>query len=183
MLKFRLEEFMEKKDFNPNNPVYLPTYEGCYVCGQTHPRGLRLRFFVGENNQVHARFLPDNTQTGYADIVHGGVISALLDELIGWAVSLNHDFLAYTAELTVRFVKPMPSGHSYLATAWIGFGRGKYWEGKGNISDEHGQVYAKGHGKYLLLSTEQTAEVAEKLTYQPDDWPVFRRKMKEEQAI
>ena len=155
-------------------PTYLPTYDGCYVCGQAHPRGLRIRFFVGEFGQVQAWFTPDAAQTGYEDIVHGGVISALLDELLGWPVALQTGRLAYTAELTVRFVRPIKTGRTYLATANPGTDRGRYWEGKGDIRDEDGVVYAKARGKYFLLSAEQTTDVADDLTYQPGDPPVFR---------
>jgi uncharacterized protein (TIGR00369 family) len=157
-------------------PTYLPTYDGCYVCGQAHPRGLRARFFVGTLGQVHARFKPDHTQTGYKDTVHGGVISTLLDELLGWPIALQTGRMAVTGELTVRFLKPMSAGRSYLATARPGIDRGKYWEGKGNIRDEKGTVYAKARGKYFLLSAEQTAAVAQDLTYQLGDSPVFRYK-------
>jgi uncharacterized protein (TIGR00369 family) len=156
------------------NQAYLPTYDGCYVCGQAHPRGLRTRFFAGLLGQVHAQFKPDCTQTGYQGIVHGGVISTLLDELLGWPIALQTGRLAVTGELTVRFVRPMHAGHTYLATAHPGTDQGKYWVGEGYIRDKLGETYAKAHGKYFLLSKEQTAIVAEALTYQPDDVPVFR---------
>ena len=154
--------------------TYLPTYDRCYVCGQAHPRGLRIRFFVGEFGQVHAWFNPDAAQTGYEDTVHGGVISALLDELLGWPIALQTGRMTYTAELTVRFARPVAIGRTYLATARPGTDRGRYWEGKGDIHDENGQIYAKAQGKYFLLSAEETAIVAEQLTYQPGDPPVFR---------
>ncbi len=157
----------------PENPVFLPSYDGCYVCGQTHPRGLRIRFFADERKSIYARFHPDQTQTGYDDIVHGGVVSALLDELIGWSVSLHHDRLAYTAELTVRFVKPLRAGRRYLAYSCLGAGRGRIWDADGQIRDESGVVYAKGHGRYFLLSPEQTIAVAQKMNFQPGDLPVF----------
>jgi uncharacterized protein (TIGR00369 family) len=153
--------------------TYLPSYDECYVCGQHHPRGLRIRFFASPDRQVHARFQPDGTQTGYDNVVHGGVISALLDELTGWAVSLLNNRLAYTAELIVRFVKPMPLGRSYLATSRVASGRGRYWEADGSIADQDGQVYAKAHGKYFLLSDEQTAAMAAKMTYLSGDLSVF----------
>jgi len=157
-----------------DQPTYLPTYDECYVCGQAHPRGLRIRFFVGAFGQVHARFRPDHTQTGYKDIVHGGVISALLDELLGWPIALQTGRMAVTGELTIRFLKPMTTRHSYLATAHPGTDAGRYWEGQGDIRDEQGQIYAKAQGKYFLISAEQTAAIAERLTYQPSDPPVFR---------
>lgn len=166
-----------------DQPTHLPTYDGCYVCGQAHPRGLRIRFFVGKFGQVHARFRPDHTQTGYKDTVHGGVISTLLDELLGWPIALQTGRLAVTGELTVRFLKPMSAGRSYLTTARPGIDRGKYWEGKGNICDEQGVVYAKARGKYFLLSGEQTAAVAQDLTYQLGDSPVFRYKNQTEDTI
>ena len=163
---------METKQIN--QPTYLPTYDGCYVCGQAHPRGLRIRFFASILGQVHAQFKPDCTQTGYESIVHGGVISTLLDELLGWPIALQTGRMAVTGELTVRFMKPMSAGHTYLSTARPGTDRGKYWEGEGDICDEHGEVRAKAHGKYFLLSAEQTTAVADDLTYQPGDPPVFR---------
>ncbi len=160
--------------------VYLPTYDGCYVCGQTHPRGFRIRFFTGADGQVHAHFRPDHTQTSYENIVHGGVISTLMDEILGWPISLQTGRMSFTGELTVRFVKPISAGRFYLATARSGTDRGRYWEGEGDIRDEHGEICAKALGKYFLLSAEQTAAVAERLTYQPDDLPVFCDKHRSE---
>jgi uncharacterized protein (TIGR00369 family) len=166
-----------------NQPTYLPTYDGCYVCGQAHPRGLQIHFFVGAFGQVHAHFRPDHTQTGYKNIVHGGVISALLDELLGWPIALQTGRMAVTGELTVRFLRPMFAGRLYLATARPGTNQGKYWEGKGDIRDEHDEVYAKACGKYFLLSTEQTAAVVQDLAYQPKDSLVFRYRNQTENRI
>ncbi len=153
---------------------FLPTYESCCVCGQKHPRGLRIRFFADEDKRVFARFHPDATQTGYEDLVHGGVISSLLDELIGWSVSLSQGRLAFTAELTVRFLKPIHVGRIYLASSRLRSGHGRQWEAEGEIADEQGSLCAKGRGRYFLLSEAQTAAVAEKMTYLPGDLPVFQ---------
>jgi uncharacterized protein (TIGR00369 family) len=155
------------------NPRYLPTYAGCYVCGQQHPRGLRIRFFMDAAGGVHAWFTPQPDQTGYEDVVHGGVISALLDELIGWTVSLKNNLMSFTAELTIRFLKPVSLGRKYLASARVEQGRGRLWEAAGIFRDEEGNVYAKGSGKYFLLTAEQTAAVSARMTYQEGDFPVF----------
>jgi uncharacterized protein (TIGR00369 family) len=155
--------------------MFLPTYPACFVCGQDHSKGLRIRFSTHGDKQVHTRFRPDVNQTGYDDIVHGGVISALLDELIGWSVSLSHDSMAFTAELTVRFLKPVRVGGEYLGTSRMCAGRGRYWQAEGELEDEDGQTCARGQGKYFLLGKDQTAQVAAKMLYQPDDLPAFHR--------
>jgi hypothetical protein len=74
----------------------------------------------------------------------------------------------------VRFVKPVRLGGTYQAQARVGRGRGRYWEAEGLLCDTAGGLYARGSGKYFLLTEEQTAAVAGKLTYLPDDMPVFR---------
>jgi len=154
-------------------PSYLPTYDGCYVCGQAHQHGLQVRFFTGDFGQVCTRFTPNNNLTGYKNIVHGGVISALLDELLGWPIALQTGRMCVTGELSVRFLKPMLAGNSYLAVAIPGNDCGKYWKGSGEIRDDRGLIYAKAQGKYFLLSADETAKIARDLHYQPGDPPVF----------
>ena len=104
-------------------------------------------------------------QTGYDDIVHGGVISAFLDELTGWAVSLRHGVLVYTAELTVRFVAPVRLGKRYTGRARMGEGHGRLWGAQGSLTDEEGRVCARSSGRFMLLSPVQTSEVAARMTW------------------
>lgn len=155
---------------------YLPTYDGCFVCGQSHPWGLRARFIACPTGEVQTLFRPEQTQAGYEGMVHGGVVSALFDELLGWAVVLQTGRMCFTVELAVRFVKPIWVGTQYVATAGPGTEQGRYWESEGGLRDVDGALHAKAHGRYFLLSEQQTAEVVERMTYQPDDLPVFRAK-------
>lgn len=156
--------------------TYLPTYDKCYVCGQNHPRGLRARFFIGKTGKVHTHFTPENTQTGYHNMTHGGVISSILDEILGWPIALKTKRMCFTGELTVRFLKPMPAGQTYLVTAYPGTEKSRYWEGKGDICDKEGRLYAKAQGKYFFAPEEQSTMVAEKLNYQEDTLPIFKDK-------
>ncbi len=152
---------------------YLPTYDGCYVCGQFHPRGLRARFFAFPDGQVQVQFSAEPTQTGYEDIVHGGVVSTLFDELLGWPVVLQTGRMCFTAELTVRFLKPLHVGARYVALAGPAIDRGRYWESEGDLRDESRALHAKARGKFFLLSEDQTLAVVERMTCQPGDLPVF----------
>lgn len=154
--------------------TYLPTYEDCFVCGQSHPRGLRMRFFMGGFGQVCGRFTPNADHTVYENIIHGGVISALMGELLGWPIALQTGRLAVCGEITMSFRRPMTVGREYLATAFPGVDRARCWEGSGEVRDVRNKVVARARGKYFLLSIEQTDQVAGKLTYRHDDAQVFR---------
>ncbi len=152
---------------------FLPTYPDCHVCGQNHPTGLRIRFFADEAGGVHAWFEPRPDQTGYEDVVHGGVIGALMDELTGWTVSLKTGLMAFTAELTVRYLKSVSLGRRYLASATPGQGRGRLWQATGVLKDGEGAAYAKAEGKYFLLTPEQTAAVSARMIHRDGDDPIF----------
>jgi len=146
-------------------PALLPSYESCYVCGQANPVGLHVRFFAHPGGEVRADFDPREQYAGYDGIVHGGVISAFLDELTGWTVSLANSLLAYTADLDVRFSKPVQIGRRYMGSARMEEGRGRLWRARGSLFDEEGQVCARALGRYFLLTSERTAEIAARMTW------------------
>lgn len=159
---------------NSSNPRrYLPTYEHCFVCGREHPRGLHLRFFTREDGIAYVEFDPEDTLTGYEEMVHGGVIATLFDELLGWSVGLKTNQLFLTGELTVRYRKPVLANRSYLGSAFPTEDKKRYWIAEGELQDEDGTIYARAQGRYFPLGEEETKAFADKLLYQEGDLPIF----------
>lgn len=150
--------------------VYLPTFEGCLVCGQPHvnPQTLNRRFQVTTEG-VQVSFQADPRQAGYRGIVHGGIITALLDETIGWAVAVSSKKFFVTGELTVRFVLPLPIGCAVTVFGRSLEHKSKYSIGEGEIKDEKGTLYAKASGKFFHMRHEQALEVNSYLTFQEKD--------------
>lgn len=120
----------------------------CFVCGEHNPKGLRTQFSV-EGDGVMASFIPDETHVGYEDIVHGGIISALLDEAIIWAGYASTGRFGVTAELNIRFIKPLPIGEKCTVKGRVTENRGRLWIVEAEIFDEQGQQLAKAGGKVL----------------------------------
>jgi uncharacterized protein (TIGR00369 family) len=88
----------------------------CYVCGTQNPAGLGVIFEINkEARSSSARFTPGDALQGFEGIVHGGILSALLDEAMAkLAVSLG--IMAVTAELTIKFKAPTAPGQELLIT-------------------------------------------------------------------
>ena len=149
---------------------FLPTYEGCLVCGRPDksPNTLGRRFHTTPNG-VETSFKADYRQAGYEGIVHGGVICSLLDETIGWAVAVDRKKYFVTGELNVRFVRPLPIHLKVMVRGRCVEHKSRYSIAEGEISDADGIVYAKATGKFFLMRDEDAKKVDSYLIYQEDD--------------
>ena len=150
--------------------IFLPTYKGCLVCGdpQVNPNTLHRRFKV-TGSGVEVDFKADSRHAGYEGIVHGGIITALLDETIGWAVAVERKKLFMTAELTVRFVRPLPINLPITVKGRSLEHKSRYSIGEGEIVDSEGTVYAKASGKFFLMKEDLAHLVNDYLTYRQND--------------
>lgn len=149
---------------------FLPTYQGCIVCGQkaVNPASMNLRFQT-DNEYVFTDFMASSIYEGYKGIVHGGIISALLDEAIGWAVNIANKHFVMTGELTVRYLKPVPIGKTVTVRGWFVEEFRRYSAAEGDIKDRDGVLYARAKGKFFHLEPDASREVTQYLTFQPGD--------------
>jgi uncharacterized protein (TIGR00369 family) len=88
----------------------------CFAC--SNPIGLNLRFFHAADGVVTDYTVPA-TFCGFDGMVHGGIISMILDEASCWALFARHGRLGVTREMTVRFVKPVPTGLELQVTGSV----------------------------------------------------------------
>lgn len=97
----------------------------CVGCGRLNPHGLKLTFFEDDaRDGIWADWTPAREQEGFAGIAHGGMITTVLDEVMGWAVS-HQGIWAVTGRLNVSFRKPVEIGVPTRATAWIAADHGR----------------------------------------------------------
>jgi len=94
----------------------LETDNKCFACGANNPVGLRLNI-IKQSDKVSTDFVAAPPYQGWKDIVHGGIVATILDELMVWA-ALHKGFTVVTAEMNVRFKSPMQVGERVH-----GFGR------------------------------------------------------------
>jgi uncharacterized protein (TIGR00369 family) len=130
----------------------------CLVCGIDNAFGLGARFYELEGDELLGVFTPRDEHQSYPGRLHGGVASAMLDETIGRAVLLRHaDTWGVTAELTVRFRKPVPLGAELRCIGRLTRDTSRLFEGTGELLLEDGEVAAEARGKYVKLRIEDIA--------------------------
>lgn len=120
----------------------------CFGCGPANPWGLRLEFYWDGDCCCTKTAIPEHFQ-GYPGVAHGGIVSTIFDELMA-----NHLYfqrvVAMTADLQVRFKKPVPTGKPLLFRSRL------LASGRHRLSDLEawveldGEILARARGKMML---------------------------------
>ena len=98
--------------------IRVRTHPNCVVCGPANERGLRLEFRASADGSVQATCDCRKAYEGYANIMHGGVISALLDGAMTSCL-FAHGYPGMTVEIAVRVRHPVCTGATATVWAWI----------------------------------------------------------------
>jgi acyl-coenzyme A thioesterase PaaI-like protein len=127
------------------------TFHYCFGCGPAHPSGLHVRCFRTEEG-VAAPVLVPRVYEGPPGAVHGGIVAAYLDEILGGAALRATGRPSVTGELTVRYVKPVPSATPLLGRGRLVADHGRYVDVEGSLEEfEIGRVVATAHGRFFPL--------------------------------
>jgi uncharacterized protein (TIGR00369 family) len=122
----------------------------CYVCGTNNPAGLQVLFEFDRNSRTIAgRFTAKPDHEGWEGIVHGGIISALLDEaMVKLAAHLG--IKAVSAEITVKFKAPASSGTELIVRGSIVKEANRLIEAEATVEQDQ-KVVAEAKGKLLKV--------------------------------
>ena len=149
-----MSDFEEPESFHPFGIVRSD--HGCFGCGDNNPIGLHLRF-EADGDSVRASFIPGPDHQGFGGIVHGGIISTLLDEAMAWATA-RAGFWAMTGEIRIRFRRPLNIGESTIVTGRVSGARGRLITTSGELAlARDGSPIATGTATFVKVDAELEA--------------------------
>lgn len=149
----------------------LPHSRVCFVCGEENHCGLNVRFYT-DGERVWTRIAPRQAYMGYSGITHGGVLTAVLDETMGWAPAVRTGRFCMAIELHLELRRSVPIGREVTVVGELTDVSRRIWEGRGEICDDDGTVYVRGRGRFMPMSREKTDEVMDMLIF--DDGTIPR---------
>lgn len=142
--------------------VRQPNSRNCFVCGLESPVGLKLTFYDSGPDQAEAAYTVPEEYQGYPGVVHGGIVAAMLDEIIGRAaMSGDPNNFTLTARLALRYRKPVPVAVPLRLLGSIERKKGRLTTGRGELRLPDGTIGAEAQA--TLVDFADAPETAERL--------------------
>lgn len=147
----------------------------CIMCGLDNEYGVRAPFYSMEDKSVMTLFKYREQHQSYPGRVHGGLITAMLDELglrALWAAELKEESFAVTVSLETKYRKPVEYGKDIIGKGVIVKDTGNFLTAECSLMDVHGSVLANATVKYIKLPVDKIAQDVvphEEMCYLIDD--------------
>lgn len=122
-------------------------HPGCVVCSRHNPYGLHVLFELLDENSVQGHFDCGKTFEGYDGIIHGGVLSALVDSAMLYCLFAK-DTPGVTADLAVQFRHQVSVGSPATVRARLIEQTGPVYYLKAEIIQNE-QVKVRATGRFL----------------------------------
>lgn len=126
----------------------------CFGCGPENPYGLQMKF-ESNGSRLRSRLTLDKRFRGWSNLIHGGILSTILDETMGWTVICLTGKFMLTKGMQVNYMKPVRVGMTVTATGYI---RRRISDRKVEVAAEivnaDGQLCASSCGEFALFSRD-----------------------------
>ena len=132
----------------------------CFVCGMLNDAGTKAMFYNCENENGEKVLLtiiePQTIHQSYPNRMHGGIISALLDESMGRSIQSEHpEVWAVTIDLNVRYRKSTPLDQTLYIESHVTSLGPKAYDSEGKLFLKDGTICATAKGKFYIVPYEK----------------------------
>ena len=142
------------------NEHEIPNYwtGNCFGCSRKNTQGLNLRFWLTEKGCYTRCAIPDHL-CGIDGLVHGGIITLLLEEVAQWTIISHLGMFGVTREISVRYLKPVPTKTEILVEAQIINQGEKNIVFRSIVNNSEGILLVESDSNWIFVSPSAIAKV------------------------
>jgi len=127
-------------------------FHRCFGCGPGHLAGLHVRSFKTPEGVASPIIIP-RQYDGPPGAAHGGIVAAYLDEVLAATVLRTTTWIGVTGELTVRYVKPVPTDTPIIGRGSLAADHGRYVDVEGRLEElSTGGVLATARARFFPVA-------------------------------
>lgn len=121
-----------------------PNSDHCFICGRKNPHGLYMTFYDNGQDEVCSEHSVPDAYQSYPGIVHGGIVAAMLDEVVGRVAMIDdHHHFMMSVKLEVKYRRPVPTETPLRIVGRVVRLRGRLGQAVGEILLPDGGVAAE----------------------------------------
>lgn len=121
----------------------------CFGCGQNNPIGLKLSF-RRDGKTVKAEFTPGKLYQGWPGVVHGGIITCMLDEAMSYAIHFE-GMTCITARMEIKLKRLALVEEPLVITSTIIRNSRRLIETKAKVALRDGTVIAESTATHFVI--------------------------------
>ncbi len=129
----------------------------CFGCSRLNEQGLKLRFWSTEKGCKTRCIVPGHL-CGIDGIVHGGILTLIMEEVAQWTIINHLAKFGMTREVAVRYLKPVPTGKEIFVEAEIVDLKEKDIRLRCTVRDSAGVLMTEGESQWILASPSTIAK-------------------------
>ena len=138
----------------------------CFACGDRNEHGLHMRFERdpdGPEGSIICRYTPRPADQGFPGVLHGGILSTLMDEAMAWAMWAKSRALGVTAKMETRYRQRVGADAELTVHAVVTEERGRRIQVEAAIAGPDGSVLVESSALVLRLTAEEEQRVSQAL--------------------
>ena len=141
------------------NPYLRLEGYNCFGCCPDNPVGLHMEFFE-DGDDIVSFWRPQDYYQGWHGVMHGGILSTLVDEIAGWVVTRKLQRAGVTSRLNVSYLHPVKTSDAQLTIrAHISKQSHGFVFINVAIADSQEQVCVEGEAVYRALPEATSREM------------------------
>ena len=148
----------------------IPLDMNCFATHNEPSEGVGLRMYVTEDNYTVGLCRTKKCHQGYENTIHGGIISTYFDEVLWYATTIDQEDLAMTVELTVKYLRALPTEEDIRIIAKPMVKSGRHIHVDGYILNEKDEIVAEASGHFITVRDDHEINESElhEVMYIPD---------------
>lgn len=127
----------------------------CFGCGKNNPCGLKLNC-EWDGKKVRAKFTPTELHQGWEGIIHGGILTTILDEAMGYATYYEGK-MGVTGIMQIRFKHPASISQPLIVTASMTKNARRLTETEAKVALKDGTIIAESTAMQYVASPKRGA--------------------------
>ena len=157
LLSLSIRKLLKRKEQFPSVPVldkaitepwFGHKLHVCFVCSPNIQNGLNLKFFETNQGGAGCRWRAKEGFENYPGMIHGGIMTTILDELLGFSIYHETGMFAVSVKAKLQWRKPMNVGDEIIGWAKIVSRYKQFYKAEGFLYNQHGDCIQSMSGVY-----------------------------------